>query len=124
MKNLSLFHCVCYAVGYVFIISGILKLIDSNFRVMFSNLALPFPNSFLFLIAITELVCGTLIIARLYLKHASGALIIIMLGAIFLTKFPILTTDRGLLTFLFEARLEIVMLMLLFPLWFQAPKRI
>ncbi|MEW9675391.1 DoxX family protein [Lentibacillus sp. L22] len=124
MRRLPLFHWVCYMIGYVFITSGIMKLVDDNFQVFFSNLALPFPNSFLFLVAITEIVCGTLIVIRLYVKQAATPLIIIMLGAIFLTKIPTLTTNRGLLSFLFEARLDIVMLVLLAVIWLHVPKKV
>ncbi|MGY0694639.1 DoxX family protein [Virgibacillus sp. FSP13] len=121
MSKLPMINWICYAVGYVFITSGIMKLLVDDFKVVFSNLALPFPNSFLFLVAITEIVCGTLIVSRLYLKQATAPLIFIMLAAIFLTKIPILTTNNGFLSFLFEARLDIVMLILLILLWKQVP---
>ncbi|WP_106495724.1 DoxX family protein [Lentibacillus sp. Marseille-P4043] len=121
MGKFPTINWICYAVGYVFITSGIMKLLVDDFKVVFSNLALPFPNSFLFLVAITEIVCGTLIVSRLYLKQATAPLIFIMLAAIFLTKIPILTTNNGFLSFLFEARLDIVMLILLMLLWKQLP---
>ncbi|MDZ5474086.1 hypothetical protein SM124_20390 [Bacillus sp. 31A1R] len=48
-------------------------------------------------------------------KRATVPLIIIMIGAILLTKVPILHT--GLVQFAFSARLDIVMLVLLFILY-------
>lgn len=103
---------LCYLVGYVFVISGILKLVDSDFQNLFASLGMPLPRATLFLVAITELTCGMLLIAKMYIRHATIPLIIIMLGALFLTKWTILT-EQGLLTFAFEARLDIVMLVLL-----------
>lgn len=107
---------ICYAVGYVFITTGILKLLVNDFKVVFGSFGLPYPDSLLFLVAITEIVCGTLIISRLYMKRATAALIFIILAAIFLTKLPILA-NQGFLSFAFEARLDIVMLILLVLLW-------
>ncbi|MFB4168798.1 DoxX family protein [Virgibacillus sp. JSM 102003] len=121
MKKLPVINWICYAVGYVFITTGILKLLVDDFKIVFSNLGLPYPESVLFLVAITEIVCGALIVSRLYLKRATAALIFIILAAIFLTKLPILTTNQGFLSFAFEARLDIVMLILLVLLWQNAP---
>lgn len=103
---------ICYLIGYVFVTSGILKLVDSDFQTVFANLGLPFPQVTLFLVAITEVACGMLVIARMYIKHATIPLIIVMIGALCLTKWPVLS-EQGLLTFAFEARLDIVMLVLL-----------
>ena len=101
-----------YIVGYVFITSGILKLIDGEFQAVFASLGLPFPHTTLFLVAIVEVACGMLIVGRMYVKEATIPLIIIIIAALYLTKFPILF-KQGLLTFAFEARLDIVMLILL-----------
>ncbi|RKQ32940.1 DoxX family protein [Oceanobacillus halophilus] len=107
---------ICFAIGYVFIISGIAKLVISDFRVIFSNLGFPYPELILFIVAIIEITCGTLIAARIYLKQAIPALIVIMLGAILLTKLPILSSG-DFLSFAFEARLDFVMLILLLMSW-------
>ncbi|MEC5425098.1 DoxX family protein [Virgibacillus sp. C22-A2] len=107
---------ICYAVGYVFITSGILKLVVSDFQVMFMNLGLPFPSTTLFLIAIVEIGCGMLVAGRMYVKLAVPPLILIILGAIYLTKIPVLL-NKGFLSFAFEARLDIVMLILLLLIW-------
>ncbi|MFA1819680.1 DoxX family protein [Virgibacillus oceani] len=114
--NLSMEAWICYAVGYVFIASAILKFLDGSFKGMFFQLGLPFPETTLFLVAITELGCGMLIAGRMYLRLALPPLILIMLGALYVTKIPILLNE-GMLKFAFEARLDIVMLILLLLIW-------
>jgi uncharacterized membrane protein YphA (DoxX/SURF4 family) len=105
-----------YAVGYVFITSGVMKLLDADFQTTFIHLGLPFPYALLFLVALTEVACGMLIIGNMYVKQASMALIVIMAGAIYFTKVPVLSA-QGILSFAFEARLDVVMLVLLLLLW-------
>jgi len=107
---------ICYAVSYVFIVSGVTKLIISDFRRIFINLGIPYPEFTLYFIAIIEITCGTLIATRMHIKYATPPLILIMLGAIFITKIPLLSTS-GFLTFAFEARLDFVMLILLLLIW-------
>ncbi|WP_170848278.1 DoxX family membrane protein [Lentibacillus halodurans] len=118
MINMS--KWICYAVGYVFLTSGILKLVVSDFKATFMSVGLPFPETTLFLVAITEIACSAFILGRLYVKQAVALLILIILGAIFLTKLPILM-NQGFLQFAFEARLDIVMLILLLLLWQHRP---
>ncbi|MGJ9459157.1 DoxX family protein [Oceanobacillus sp. CF4.6] len=109
---------ICYCIGYVFIVSSIMKLINGDFKGSFMSIGLPFPELTLFLVAITELACGMLIVGRMYMKLAVPPLIFIMLGALYFTKIPVLWTD-GLLTFAMNARLDIVMLILLLLIWQQ-----
>ncbi|WP_373894336.1 DoxX family protein [Virgibacillus natechei] len=109
---MNIIKWICYAVGYVFITSGILKLVVPDFKNTFISLGLPFPETTLFLVAITEITCGMLIVGRMYVKYAVAPLILIILVALFLTKIPVLLTD-GFLSFAFDARLDIVMLILL-----------
>ncbi|MFC4024216.1 DoxX family protein [Oceanobacillus longus] len=109
---------ICYCIGYVFIVSSIMKLINGDFKGFFMSIGLPFPELTLFLVAITELACGMLIVGRMYMKLAVPPLILIMLGALYFTKIPVLWTD-GLLTFAMNARLDIVMLILLLLIWQQ-----
>lgn len=94
---------VCYAVGFVFITSGISKLVVQDFKGMFASLDLPYPELILFLVAILELSCGLLIASRMYMKQAAPPLILIMIIAIILTKVPLISSN-GLLSFAFEAR--------------------
>lgn len=109
-----------YAVGYVFITSGVMKLIMGDALAMFKTLGMPFPEITVFILSILEISCGAFIIARLYVKHAVLPLIVVMIGAIVLTKFPVLSGD-GIVSFLFSARLEVVMLIFLLLLWRQHP---
>ncbi|XKE82386.1 DoxX family protein [Oceanobacillus kapialis] len=107
---------ICYAIGFVFIVSGIMKLMVSDFRGMFASMGLPFPEATLFLVAIVELGCGILIAGRLYIRLAVPPLLLIMFGALYFSKLPILF-NKGILSFAFEARLDIVMLILLLLVW-------
>jgi len=114
--QMQLLNWFRYAVGYVFIASGIVKLLVPDFKGIFLSLGLPFPTAALFLVAIIEITCGALIIARMYLKYATIPLIAIMIGALSIAKLPILLNE-GILSFIFESRLDIVMLILLIFLW-------
>ncbi|GAA0432465.1 MAG: DoxX family protein [Bacillota bacterium] len=114
--KLPLYQWVCYSIGFVFITSGMMKLIVHDFKGIFTQLGIPFPETTLFLIALVEIVCGILIAGKMYVKIAVPPLILIMFGAIYLTKLPILL-NQNLLAFLFEARLDIVMFILLLTIW-------
>ncbi|MUK88168.1 DoxX family membrane protein [Ornithinibacillus sp. L9] len=107
---------ICYAVGYVFITSGVMKLLIPDFKATFYDLGLPFPETTLFFVAIVEIACGTLLIGGMYVKQAAITLTVIICGALFLTKLPILI-NQGILAFAFNARLDIVMLILLLVIW-------
>ncbi|GAB3053772.1 DoxX family protein [Virgibacillus ainsalahensis] len=120
--NMNMTRWICYAVGYVFIASGIMKLLVSDFKETFYNLGLPFPETTLFLVAIIEIGCGALIIGRMYVRQAVAPLIFIMLGALYFAKIPILMSE-GFLPFAFEARLDIVMIILLLLIWQQVRGR-
>lgn len=122
LRTMNMPAWLCYAVGYVFLTSGVLKLLDSDFKATFISLGLPFPETVLFLVAITEIACSAFLFARLFVKQAVAPLILIMLGAIFLTKLPILM-NQGFLQFAFDARLDIVMLILLILLWQHKPNK-
>lgn|SRR5699024_3540485 len=104
-----------YTVGYVFIISGMMKWVSPELQHIFLNLGLPFSKLTLFIIAFIEMACGLLIVLRLHTRQACIPLIAIMIGALMLTKLPLM--KQGLFTFAFEARLDIVMLMLLIVIW-------
>nr|QRZ20072.1 DoxX family protein [Virgibacillus sp. AGTR] len=113
---MPLYQWVCYSIGFVFITSGMMKLIVHDFKGIFTQLGIPFPETTLFLIALVEIVCGILIAGKMYVKIVVPPLILIMFGAIYLTKLPILL-NQNLLAFLFEARLDIVMFILLLTIW-------
>src|SRR5690625_6992907 len=79
---------------------------------MFLHLGLPFPYMTLFLVAMIEIACGALVIARMYVKYATIPLIVIMIGALVIVKLPLLIKE-GILSFVFESRLDFVTLILL-----------
>ncbi|MRG87469.1 DoxX family protein [Salinibacillus xinjiangensis] len=109
-----------YIVAYVFITSGVMKLVNEELANYFMSLGLPYPILLLNLVAFCEVVGGVLILAQKWVKYATIPLIVIMVVAILLTKVPILHT--GFLVFAFEARLDIVMLVLLIILNAKFPK--
>lgn len=113
---------ICYAIGYVFITAGIMKLVNADFKGVFFGLGLPFPVQTLFLVAIVELACGMLLLGRMYLNIAVPPLLLIMLGALYFSKLPILWTE-GFLSFAMGARLDIVMIILLLLIWQQVRGR-
>src|SRR5699024_10139021 len=114
--QLQLFHWFCYVIGYVFISSGIVKLLIPDFSEMFLIFGLPCPDTTLFLVAIIEIICVALLISNLYLLLSTIPLIIIMICSLYIAKFSIFLNE-GFLSFVFESRLDIVMLILLIFLW-------
>lgn len=122
MKHVRLENWMCYLVGYVFIISGIMKLIMGDFLATFVSLGLPFPEISIFILSLVEISCGAFVIAHLYIRQAIIPLIVVIIGAIVLTKIPILFDD-GILSFLFHARLDVVMFVFLILLWKRSPEK-
>lgn len=112
--SLTTFKLLRYVVAYVFITSGIMKLTSAELGSYFISLGLPFPLYMMYAVAITELICGALLLANKRVKHATIPLIAIMIAAFLLTKVPIL--HSGFMPFAFSARLDIIMLVLLFIL--------
>lgn len=104
-----------YVVAYVFITSGIMKLLDAELSGYFVSLGLPFPMYLMYTVAFFEIICGAFILLNKNIKNATIPLIIIMIAAFLLTKVPIL--HSGFLQFAFDARLDITMLILLFILY-------
>lgn len=113
---MQVYRWVRFAIGYVFITSGIVKLLVPSFQEVFANLGIPYANISLFLLAMIEIICGTLIIVNMYVKYVTVALTVIMVGAIIIAKLPVLLQE-GILSFLFESRLDVTMLILLVILW-------
>lgn len=113
---MQVYKWIRFAIGYVFITSGIVKLLVPSFQEVFANLGIPYANISLFLLAMIEIICGTLIIVNMYVKYVTVALTVIMVGAIIIAKLPVLFQE-GILSFLFESRLDVTMLILLVILW-------
>ncbi|EKN71719.1 hypothetical protein BABA_00185 [Neobacillus bataviensis LMG 21833] len=118
--SLKTIKFIRYAVAYVFITSGLMKLISTELANGFLNLGLPYPHIMLHVIVALEIVCGMLILLNKAVKNAVIPLIAIMIAALLLTKLPSLHT--GILQFAFNARLDIVMLVLLIILYNRYPK--
>ncbi|WP_138419114.1 DoxX family protein [Aquibacillus sediminis] len=112
MVTNRVFPIIHYLIAYVFLAAGILKWVSPNFVTIFANLGLPFPQVTVLIVATVEIIAASLILFNLYVKQAAISLVIIMIVAILLSKMPILF-NQGILTFAFEARLDIVMLTLL-----------
>ncbi|MDQ0216001.1 putative membrane protein YphA (DoxX/SURF4 family) [Oikeobacillus pervagus] len=110
-----------YIVAYVFITSGLMKFISPELGQVFISLPLPSPMNTMYVIAIIEIVCGISILLNKWTRGATIPLMVIMLAALFLTKVPIL--HSGFLQFAFNARLDITMLVLLFFIFSQSPRR-
>ncbi|MFD2444961.1 DoxX family protein [Bacillus sp. CGMCC 1.16607] len=113
--SLSTYKLIRYTVAYVFIISGLMKLISVELGNYFINLGLPFPLYLKYGVATVEMICGLFLIVNKHVKQTTIPLIAIMIAAIILTKVPILHT--GFMAFAFNARLDIIMLVLLFILY-------
>nr|WP_084375074.1 DoxX family protein [Neobacillus soli] len=109
-----------YIVAYVFITSGLMKLISAELAAGFINLGLPYPHKMLKIVVLLEIICGILILANKAVKKAAIPLIAIMIAALLLTKVPSL--HAGILQFAFNARLDIVMLVILIIIYNRHPK--
>lgn len=112
---ISSYKLIRYIVAYVFIVSGFMKLVNMELAHSFLRLELPYPHILLNVVILLEIICGVLILINKEVKNAVIPLITIMIGAIILTKFPVLQTN--FLQFAFTARLDIVMLVLLIILY-------
>ncbi|MFS0615714.1 DoxX family protein [Lederbergia ruris] len=109
------FKSLRYLVAYVFIISGLMKITSSELGSYFVQLGLPFPEIMLYVVAIIEIIAGACLLFNMATKLATIPLIAVMIAALAITKIPLLSTD--FMAFLFEARLDITMLVLLIVLY-------
>ncbi|MHC0038366.1 DoxX family protein [Pseudoneobacillus sp. C159] len=110
-SSFSIMKLLRYVVAYVYITSGLMKLISVDLQNYFMSLGLPSSLHLMYIVAIIEIVCGGLLISNKWIRQATIPLIVIMIAAILLTKVPLLHT--GFMHFAFNARLDIVMLVLL-----------
>ncbi|GAA0335343.1 DoxX family protein [Oceanobacillus sp. FSL W7-1293] len=115
MKPMKL---ICYVVGFVFLVSGLMKFVDLSMVSSFEQMGVPLSNFVYFFVALFEVMAGMLLIGRIFIHISLIPLIFIMLGALFFTKLPILTGD-GIFAFLFASRLDLTLLILLIFLWTQ-----
>ena len=109
------------AVGFVFFVSGLLKLLFENQGALrFAKIGLPAPALTASFVGLVEITCGLLIAFGLFARHAAVPLVIDMLVAIATTKVPLLLgagpepvaalPKIGLLAFAYQARLDLMML--------------
>jgi len=115
MKPMKL---ICYVVGFVFLVSGLMKFVDLSMVSSFEQMGVHLSNFIYFFVALFDVMAGMLLIGRIFIHISLIPLIFIMLGAIFFTKLPILTGD-GIFAFLFASRLDLTLLILLIFLWSQ-----
>lgn len=113
--NTSVMSLLRYVVAYVFITSGIMKFISADLGNYFISLGLPYPLKVMYVVAIMEIISGILILFNKSVKIATVPLLVIMMAAFLLTKVPVL--HSGFLPFAFNARLDVIMLVLLFILY-------
>ncbi len=117
--SLTTASLIRFAVAFVFITSGVMKLFSTELAEVFIGLGLPFPDILLYVTAFLEIICGILILLNRDVKKAVIPLIGIIIAAILLTKIPEL--NSGILSFAFKTRLDIVMLVLLYILYSKSP---
>lgn len=106
-------------VGAIFVLEGILKFVraDALGPGRFAKIGVPAPELLANFDGVLEIVCGLLLLAGLFTRLATLPMIADMLGAILLTKVPLLwgnaalyPKEGGIWDFLHEARLEFAML--------------
>jgi uncharacterized membrane protein YphA (DoxX/SURF4 family) len=79
-------------VGTVFVSEGLQKFLFPALRGpgRFAQIGFPAPEFFGYGVGLVEVVCGVLLLVGLYTRWAAAPLVLIMLGALFTTKLPIL----------------------------------
>lgn len=111
-------------VGLVFVLEGALKfLLPAELGAgRFAVIGLPFPHQLASLVGGVEIGAGAAVLFNFFAGDAAVALLVVIVGALVTTKFPILlgrplgpfTVARlnhyGLLSFLHEARVDLCML--------------
>lgn len=110
------------AVGSVFMCSGIVKfLFENQGALRFAKIGMPYPAALAAFVGTTEVVCGALLIAGLFVRLAAVPLMVDMLVAIATTKVPLLfgagpeavaaAPKTGFWAFAYQARLDFTMLL-------------
>jgi putative oxidoreductase len=106
-------------VGVIFVFEGILKFLepDSLGTGRFAKAGIPAPGFFASLDGVFEITCGALILAGLLTRLAAIPMIINVLGALLITKLPILwgsaplfSGESGWWDFIHESRTDLAQL--------------
>ncbi len=113
---------VRFAVGSVFVSSGVVKFLFVNQGAgRFAKIGFSSPETLAAFIGATEVLCGTLILVGLFVRLAALPLVMDMLVAIATTKLPLLfgagpepvaaAPKTGFWAFAYQARLDVTMLL-------------
>jgi putative oxidoreductase len=110
---------VRFYVGLIFASEGALKFLrpDQLGPGRFDKVGIPLPTFFAYVDGVFEIGCGVLILAGLLVRLAAVPMIVDMVGALLITKVPLLwgeaslyPKEGGLWDFLHESRVETAML--------------
>jgi putative oxidoreductase len=108
-----------FYVGLIFVGEGLLKFVrpEALGSGRFEKAGIPAGAFFAHLDGVTEIICGALILAGLLVRLATLPMIVDMIGALAITKLPLLwgsaplyPKEGGFWDFFHEGRLEIAML--------------
>ncbi|MGY3715709.1 DoxX family protein [Sutcliffiella cohnii] len=114
-RSISNYDLIRYVVAFVFIVSGLMKLTQPHMLTTFSEIGIPFPYYMMYVLALLEVILGLLISINKWVLNATLPLIIIMITALAFTKLPVIS--NGIIPFLFQSRLDLTILILLFVLY-------
>lgn len=109
-------------VGLIFLSEGIQKfLFPQTLGVgRFSRIGIPYPSIMVIVVAVTEIIFGLLLTIRIRIKLAVIPLLLVIIGAIYFTKYP-MYKKFGFWHTAHEARTDLLML---FSLVYMAIKSI
>lgn len=113
--DLQAITAIRFIVAYVFVVSGVMKFVSAELSNFFISLGFPYPIYFKNILGFVEIICGIFLLVNYRVKSASIPLIFIMIGALITTKLPLIKTS--MINFAFQARLDIVVLILLIILF-------
>ncbi len=120
MKPMKL---ICYLVGFVFLVSGLMKFIDLSMVSSFEQMGVPLSNYVYFFCSSFRSDGGDAINRQNIYPHIHySAYLYYAWCTLFFTKVPVLTGD-GVFAFLFASRLDITLLILLIFLWTQRKEK-
>ena len=111
-------------VGLIFLSEGIQKFLfpETLGAGRFAKIGIPYANITVIIVAICEIIFGLLLTLRIRIKLAVIPLLIVIIGALYYTKFPQLKRE-GFWPAVHDARTDLLMftslLFLFFKSWFK-----
>lgn len=111
-------------VGLIFLSEGIQKLLfpDALGAGRFIKIGIPYASITVIVVAISEIIFGLLLILRIRIKLAIVPLLIVIMGALYYTKYPLFRKE-GFWPAVHDARTDLLMftslLFLTFKSWFK-----